>query len=248
MPLHCWNYTTLERVAKLWGTLEAYGENVKHTLNCEKVSLLVTTNQVKKIEVQVGSMNYIISVVESGFCDISGKTLPLKNTSKDSGIGDQGLESQLDCSSEESEKSSPIMPNSSERIIDDIYCFGNDCNDVEDISNAELARQLNVDEILGGEINAPAHSMENAKGETGPNKKHACLVEGGKSEFWKKAYSLSRASEDVRNMGLIPIETSLDTDLETKVVTGENVKINNDVGLSCKGDQPNEVQVKGAGV
>ncbi|KAK8675766.1 hypothetical protein V6N13_033829 [Hibiscus sabdariffa] len=85
MPLHYWNYTTLERVARLWGTLEAYGENVKYTLNCEKDSLLVTTNQVKKIEeliqVQIGSMNYIISVVESGFWDNTEKTLPLKNMS-----------------------------------------------------------------------------------------------------------------------------------------------------------------------
>ncbi|KAK8655844.1 hypothetical protein V6N13_108410 [Hibiscus sabdariffa] len=75
VPLYCWNSTTLKRLACLWGHFEAFGENVNHVHDCENTSILITTNQAKRIEevveIELGSMVYEISVVELGFSDSS---------------------------------------------------------------------------------------------------------------------------------------------------------------------------------
>ncbi|KAK8690132.1 hypothetical protein V6N13_088833 [Hibiscus sabdariffa] len=49
VPLHCWNQITLSRLAKLWGSFEALGENANHTMDCEKVSVPITTSVDSKI-------------------------------------------------------------------------------------------------------------------------------------------------------------------------------------------------------
>ncbi|KAK8595538.1 hypothetical protein V6N13_016905 [Hibiscus sabdariffa] len=75
LPLHCWNSTTLKRLANLWGNFEALGENADHVLDCEKVSILITTNHAKRIEevveIELGNMVYEIGVFELGFWDSS---------------------------------------------------------------------------------------------------------------------------------------------------------------------------------
>ncbi|KAK8668777.1 hypothetical protein V6N13_106223 [Hibiscus sabdariffa] len=50
VPVHCWNHTTLKRVGELWGTFEAFGKNIKHCKDCEKVYVLISTSQTKRIE------------------------------------------------------------------------------------------------------------------------------------------------------------------------------------------------------
>ncbi|KAK8585589.1 hypothetical protein V6N13_050566 [Hibiscus sabdariffa] len=50
LPLHCWNSVSLKKVADLWGVFEALGKNDKHSLDCEKATVLISTNQWKKEE------------------------------------------------------------------------------------------------------------------------------------------------------------------------------------------------------
>ncbi|KAK8708311.1 hypothetical protein V6N13_059355 [Hibiscus sabdariffa] len=75
IPLHCWNHVTLKRVAELWGKLEALGENAGHVIDCEKVTMLINTSQIRRIdemvELEVGKISYIIRVVEMGLSDNS---------------------------------------------------------------------------------------------------------------------------------------------------------------------------------
>ncbi|KAK8557124.1 hypothetical protein V6N13_035228 [Hibiscus sabdariffa] len=82
VPLHCWNSTTLKRLANLWGNFEALGENADHVLDCEKVSILITTNHAKRIEevveIELGNMVYEIGVFELGFSDSSKEIISRK--------------------------------------------------------------------------------------------------------------------------------------------------------------------------
>ncbi|KAK8691407.1 hypothetical protein V6N13_074918 [Hibiscus sabdariffa] len=71
VPLHCWNDITLRRIADFWGKFEALGKNADHVLDCEKVSILITTPHAKRIEelidIEIGNEVHEISVVELGF-------------------------------------------------------------------------------------------------------------------------------------------------------------------------------------
>ncbi|KAK8714564.1 hypothetical protein V6N13_149754 [Hibiscus sabdariffa] len=68
IPLHCWNHVTIKRVAELWGTVEAFSENLDHSLDCEKVTVRISTNHKKTIdeavELEVGNRSYNVIVVE----------------------------------------------------------------------------------------------------------------------------------------------------------------------------------------
>ncbi|KAK8604719.1 hypothetical protein V6N13_099650 [Hibiscus sabdariffa] len=77
--LHCWNSVTLKMITGLWGSFEALGENDKHTMDCEKVRVLIATNRVKQIEeiIDVGDGVFQVSVREVGFND--GTSYPLCN-------------------------------------------------------------------------------------------------------------------------------------------------------------------------
>ncbi|KAK8686179.1 hypothetical protein V6N13_125206 [Hibiscus sabdariffa] len=113
IPLHCWNHVTLKRVAELWGKLEALGENAEHVINCEKVTMLISTYQCNRIEelveLEVGEKTSSILVKELGLSDNSGASKMEMRQSK-VGIGVYQLsESLSESSSEEVEKSSPIL-------------------------------------------------------------------------------------------------------------------------------------------
>ncbi|KAL4375969.1 hypothetical protein GQ457_02G030320 [Hibiscus cannabinus] len=82
MPLHCWNQCTFKRVAELWGSFEALGENAFRSKNCEKVTILITTNQVERIdeivEIEVGNLIFKVRVMELGFSDESPELQPTR--------------------------------------------------------------------------------------------------------------------------------------------------------------------------
>ncbi|KAK8643957.1 hypothetical protein V6N13_013234 [Hibiscus sabdariffa] len=82
LPLHCCNGTTLNKIAGLWGTFEAMGVNANHSRDCEKVTVLISTKQVKKIdeviEMEVGDKIFEVGVVELGFSDDSDTTVGKK--------------------------------------------------------------------------------------------------------------------------------------------------------------------------
>ncbi|KAK8633331.1 hypothetical protein V6N13_014177 [Hibiscus sabdariffa] len=73
LPLHCWNNVSLKKIVALWGSFEALGENDNHSLDCEKATVLISTNQMKwieeVIEVEIGDKVFQIGIKEIGFND-----------------------------------------------------------------------------------------------------------------------------------------------------------------------------------
>ncbi|KAK8712383.1 hypothetical protein V6N13_147623 [Hibiscus sabdariffa] len=73
VPFHCWNEMTLKRISDLFESFEAFGENFKHLIDCEKVTLLITTNQSNRlqelVDLEVGNRTYEVNVMEIGFRD-----------------------------------------------------------------------------------------------------------------------------------------------------------------------------------
>ncbi|KAK8618137.1 hypothetical protein V6N13_116008 [Hibiscus sabdariffa] len=71
VSLHCWNGMTLKRIADLFVSFEAFGESYKHSIDCEKATLLITTKQSDRIhelvDLEVGNINYEVNVMEIGF-------------------------------------------------------------------------------------------------------------------------------------------------------------------------------------
>ncbi|KAK8617628.1 hypothetical protein V6N13_080538 [Hibiscus sabdariffa] len=112
LPLHCWNHTTLKRIAEIWGTFEALGENAHHTLDCEKVSVLITTKHAEKIneviEVGVRSKVFRVRVLEIGFKDDTRSITTMKNGKE---VVNQNVYHHAEPSSEQSRSGSP------ERIV-----------------------------------------------------------------------------------------------------------------------------------
>ncbi|KAK8643660.1 hypothetical protein V6N13_012943 [Hibiscus sabdariffa] len=70
IPLHCWNPTTLKRITDTWGSLISVRENVFQTIDCEKVSILISTQQRERIneviEDEVGREVFLVQVYKLG--------------------------------------------------------------------------------------------------------------------------------------------------------------------------------------
>ncbi|KAE8716669.1 hypothetical protein F3Y22_tig00110114pilonHSYRG00633 [Hibiscus syriacus] len=75
LPLHYWNVVTLERLVGLWGRFEAFGENVSHHLDCEKVNMLIFTSTEARIDevvdVVVENKKFDVRVLELRMVDHS---------------------------------------------------------------------------------------------------------------------------------------------------------------------------------
>ncbi|KAK8674581.1 hypothetical protein V6N13_032690 [Hibiscus sabdariffa] len=50
LPLHCWNQQSFKNIAEAWGSLEAVGENSLQGQSCEKVVILISTEQGETID------------------------------------------------------------------------------------------------------------------------------------------------------------------------------------------------------
>ncbi|KAK8683644.1 hypothetical protein V6N13_039698 [Hibiscus sabdariffa] len=83
LPIHCWNHASFKKIAELWGSFEALGTNADHSLDCEKVTVLITTKLLNKveetIEMEIGEEIFRISVWELGFTDDSDSLRQEKN-------------------------------------------------------------------------------------------------------------------------------------------------------------------------
>ncbi|KAL4312316.1 hypothetical protein GQ457_01G010310 [Hibiscus cannabinus] len=68
IPLHCWNYETFKRIVEGWGRLIAMGENGDMSKDGERVTLLISTDQIRRIEevalIEVGKEEFNIWVFE----------------------------------------------------------------------------------------------------------------------------------------------------------------------------------------
>ncbi|KAK8689714.1 hypothetical protein V6N13_088427 [Hibiscus sabdariffa] len=158
LPLHCWNGTTLKKIAGLWGTFEAMGINANHSRDCEKVTVLISTRQVKKIdeviEMEVRDKIFEVGVVELGFLDDSDTT-----------VGKKGAEVNVICEEvqeSESISDSKLEQENKEVVGDDRSCSGTeeealnvmcaekDLNKCMDRELENIRGQINVDELMGG--------------------------------------------------------------------------------------------------
>ncbi|KAL4310802.1 hypothetical protein GQ457_01G033160 [Hibiscus cannabinus] len=148
IPLHCWNSTTLKSVAELWGSFEAFGENLQHRLDCEKVTILISTKQVKRIdevvELEVGNFLYEIRVVEQGFRDSTSDLLLAKKpshtqevnvNSEDSSEAAFPVESDINCFAEDEALNAVFV--------------GKDSNNIEEHAGEDVARQIG-ESIMSG--------------------------------------------------------------------------------------------------
>ncbi|KAE8684235.1 Detected protein of unknown function [Hibiscus syriacus] len=98
LPLQCWNEITLKRLVGLWGKFEAYGENVKHHIDCEKVNMMISTTIEARIDevvdVVVENQKFGVRVLEVGMLDNSVAKLPIfeNNKNKHNGVEKVGEE------------------------------------------------------------------------------------------------------------------------------------------------------------
>ncbi|PPS00907.1 hypothetical protein GOBAR_AA19754 [Gossypium barbadense] len=97
VPMHCWNYEMFKRIAGKWGNLVSIGENLLGTNNFEKVEMLISISQVKKIDemvlLEVGDVRFPVSVREVGWSE-DIKNNVLKKPSNQAVIDESVLESE----------------------------------------------------------------------------------------------------------------------------------------------------------
>ncbi|KAK5818716.1 hypothetical protein PVK06_023660 [Gossypium arboreum] len=97
VPMHCWNYEMFKRIAGKWGNLVSIGENVLGTNNFEKVEMLISISQVKKIDemvlLEVGDVRFPVSVREVGWSE-DIKNNVLKKPSNQAVVDESVLESE----------------------------------------------------------------------------------------------------------------------------------------------------------
>ncbi|KAL4290173.1 hypothetical protein GQ457_14G001210 [Hibiscus cannabinus] len=105
VPLQCWNHITFRRLAELWGKLEAFGENIKHVKDCEKMTILILTSHESRIdetvELEVGNKIYNIRMLELGCIDSQNTT----RCSENWGVGKKPITNKA-CSVSSSSSSS----------------------------------------------------------------------------------------------------------------------------------------------
>ncbi|KAK8682438.1 hypothetical protein V6N13_054826 [Hibiscus sabdariffa] len=166
VPLSCWNQITLSRVAELWGSFEALGENANHTLNCESVLVLITTSLDSKIsevvEIEVGNLTFMVRVEEKGFSDQTTQIpIGLGNHSKKmSEKIDDKYVSSSESTSESSLRASPAFEASSQGEEEDAFkvvLVGKDVLDCNDVGNCTRSF-LGEAELMGRGLQVPKNS------------------------------------------------------------------------------------------
>ncbi|KAK8598778.1 hypothetical protein V6N13_076724 [Hibiscus sabdariffa] len=92
VPLHCWNYETFKRIVEGWGRLIAMGENGDLSKDGERVTLLIATDKVRRIEevalIEVGNVEFNIWVSEIPFLQLhcsEKKTTPERIVARSEG-------------------------------------------------------------------------------------------------------------------------------------------------------------------
>ncbi|KAK8617679.1 hypothetical protein V6N13_080586 [Hibiscus sabdariffa] len=162
IPLHCWNYLTFKRIAERWGSLVALGENLNQIQGCEKMTLLISTSQMKKIEevmeIEVGNEVYsvrvfeiyVVKVLSSVQCSCPGKKPDRKSSSKTSV---NSSESSTTSKQKEKSGSSGDNPIGTDEAINAI-CLGKSSHDYANSAGKGASRSLGVPELVGGRFEA----------------------------------------------------------------------------------------------
>ncbi|KAK8544354.1 hypothetical protein V6N13_056136 [Hibiscus sabdariffa] len=165
----------LKRIAELWGNFEALGVNADHKRDCEKVSILITTTQIKKIEevieLEVGEKIVEVGVVELGFLE-STAIVENRKPKADFGCnkGTNKDESTYDSSSKQAKmgttKVDRCCSETEEKALNAMWADKENNNSVN--RDLEKSRGLfNEEELMGGkskETNANGVIVGNQKG------------------------------------------------------------------------------------
>ncbi|KAE8658559.1 hypothetical protein F3Y22_tig00116971pilonHSYRG00794 [Hibiscus syriacus] len=156
--LHCWNHITLKRVADLWGNFESLGENTNHSIDCENVTILITTNLYKRIdetvEIEIGNNIHLVRVLEIGIPDDVGTTTQwgIKQKLK-RGSNDHKEAFHMSSTEEDNSGASSAKFERTEevRVAELIACcFGNEFIRNDDTQLHEKSCHLNESELSGG--------------------------------------------------------------------------------------------------
>ncbi|KAK8684828.1 hypothetical protein V6N13_040844 [Hibiscus sabdariffa] len=166
MPLHCWNYMTFKRIAECWGSLVALGENINQSQGCEKMSLLIQTNQLKKIEdiigIEVGNEVYEARIYELYIIKVSTSSLKSCLGEKDdrkivSETGESSSESTTMSAQIEKTVSSGDNPIGIDEALN-VVCMGKSFHDYESTQNKDKSRSLGEPDLVG--CRPEAHSVD----------------------------------------------------------------------------------------
>ncbi|KAL4290530.1 hypothetical protein GQ457_14G023320 [Hibiscus cannabinus] len=159
LPLHCWNGISLKRIAECWGAVEALGVNANHTHDCEKVTVLISTKYVPRIEevieVEVGEKMFPVYVREVGFSD--GTSYPLcNNWNKGMGKVEEQEETESNSNSNPEVKGTAAMDGDRSSSGTEGEALEAMCAEKENINSfsreMEISRALfNESELMGGD-------------------------------------------------------------------------------------------------
>ncbi|KAL4302141.1 hypothetical protein GQ457_10G003680 [Hibiscus cannabinus] len=119
IPLHCWNQITFKRIAEIWGSMLALGENGNQSLDGEKVTILISTKQRINLdgvlELEVGRECYLIRINMHSVIKMKEEN---RNTKNLNSVQDKE-ESSSESSSVKDKGSSPVNLDSRKSLADD---------------------------------------------------------------------------------------------------------------------------------
>ncbi|KAK8682418.1 hypothetical protein V6N13_054806 [Hibiscus sabdariffa] len=169
IPVHCWNYITFKRIAELVGTLLSLGENATGFGGCEKVNLLISTKQFKKIgetiELEVGRDIFMVCVEELGLYDQGiryqnqgAKYRPCKEIDSESGDSSSGYSKAGQSKNREYKEQNP-------KVVEDeaIKSINIEIREKDDTTINDLhdSRKIGETEMVGTSINNDERDMDN---------------------------------------------------------------------------------------
>ncbi|KAK8557199.1 hypothetical protein V6N13_013475 [Hibiscus sabdariffa] len=196
------------------GVFEALGENDKHSLDCEKATVLISTNQVKKIdeviEVEIGDRVFQVGVKEIGFND--GTLYPLcnqrKKTEKSFEKSDESVSESVSDLKLDSEKKRL------EAVEDDRSCSGTEvevlnamCAEKDHIKFLNRENEICGDKIIEAELMGGVSKDQNLTaihgyGDEESNKKVCSLghdekLTAGNSVGTQRVISVEKVSQKI---------------------------------------------------
>ncbi|KAH1063662.1 hypothetical protein J1N35_028649 [Gossypium stocksii] len=189
VPMYCWNYETFKRVTGKWGILVSMGEDLSRTMNFEKIEMLISITQLKKLEevvlLEVGDIRFPISVREKRWSEES-KNISAKMESRQDVADESVLESKPESVvGLESEKS----PDGNRNVLANITMEN-------DIENERVGKEC---QKMLGELNEGDHNAVSFR-----------ILAGEDFGVNRSFSSRDRAREDVVDMGLASVMGSSD--------------------------------------
>ncbi|KAK8694227.1 hypothetical protein V6N13_071783 [Hibiscus sabdariffa] len=203
---------TLKRIADLFGSFEAFGENFKHLIDCEKVTLLITTNQSNRIQdLEVGNRTYEVNVMEIGFRDdTNDPSIPKNGLHRQNNEEKLRSESRSESSSVKNSASSPVNLDERKSLVDDsinAMSIGNTKAEAVDVS-----RHVGEDLISGYskikcQEGARCNIESNPEEGNGIDVRGACIsIEKVEDEKRHEEFNVTRVGPEQNDVPFAPVK------------------------------------------